>query len=236
MFWKRDEKLETIKDLVGSKVAYIESVKMLGLKEEEKDIFMRASIEVNKRHPNRDIIDKAYVVLVGKSYQGEGNLIGVDEEPIEFNEDEAIGKLQEHIGDMTLFMEFFQKYNPTKEERALLSITYQDLRKRSYDIDRIKTALEILDKYLQEQKVETNETYTHKKEEKKNKDDSEKLCTKCGAELRKNAKFCSSCGTPVKPITIEEDHKDHKKSCKNCNATLKKNAKFCSVCGTPVSL
>ncbi len=52
---------------------------------------------------------------------------------------------------------------------------------------------------------------------------SGKTCTKCGALLKSNAKFCSECGAPC----------DTKKTCE-CGATLDTNAKFCPECGKPI--
>ena len=47
-------------------------------------------------------------------------------------------------------------------------------------------------------------------------------CPKCGAEVSKNAKFCPECGSALV------------KTCKKCGAQLKENAKFCSECGDKV--
>lgn len=51
-------------------------------------------------------------------------------------------------------------------------------------------------------------------------------CTKCGAEVRKNAKFCPECGQKMVSG----------KTCTKCGALLKSNAKFCSECGTPCDM
>ncbi len=71
MFGKKNEKLETLKELLGSREAYMESVQMLELEGEEKEIFLRASVELKKKKPNPEIIDKAYDILVSKSFQEE---------------------------------------------------------------------------------------------------------------------------------------------------------------------
>jgi membrane protease subunit (stomatin/prohibitin family) len=47
------------------------------------------------------------------------------------------------------------------------------------------------------------------------------LCANCQAELRPDAKFCDSCGTPTQA------------KCGNCQAELRPGAKFCDSCGTP---
>ncbi len=65
------EKIETLKDMIGSRDGYLETTRMLQLDKKEKDIFMRASLEVNKSEPNFDIIDQAHTILVNKSFQEE---------------------------------------------------------------------------------------------------------------------------------------------------------------------
>ncbi len=78
MFGKKNEKLETLKDMIGSRAAYMETVRMLELDKREKDIFLRASLEVKKKKPNQEIIDGAYAILIGKSFKGENNTGEVD--------------------------------------------------------------------------------------------------------------------------------------------------------------
>lgn len=51
----------------------------------------------------------------------------------------------------------------------------------------------------------------------------EGTCHSCGATALANARFCSSCGTPVTPPT-----------CFACSEPLLANARFCASCGTPV--
>ena len=48
-------------------------------------------------------------------------------------------------------------------------------------------------------------------------------CSKCGAEVKKGAKFCPECGQKMNAT----------KTCAKCGAELKQNAKFCSECGEP---
>jgi len=50
-----------------------------------------------------------------------------------------------------------------------------------------------------------------------------KECGNCHNQVRANAKFCDSCGTPMA------------RHCTNCNADLSPAAKFCAECGTPAS-
>lgn len=68
MFGKKDEKLELLKDLLGTRAAYSEFVKNVDLSKEEKDIIVRASLEVNKKSPNQNIIDQAHAILIQKSF------------------------------------------------------------------------------------------------------------------------------------------------------------------------
>lgn len=152
MFWNKNEKLEVIKDLVGSRAAYIETVKMLELKGEEKDIFLRASIEVKKNKPNMEIIDKAYVILISISYQGDDG----EEHPEDpslvnmstnINNNSILSVVKSAIGTSPLFMEFINKHNYTSTERTILSDVYKSLKKEPYDMNKVHSAYEIINKY-----------------------------------------------------------------------------------------
>lgn len=56
-----------------------------------------------------------------------------------------------------------------------------------------------------------------------------RCCEKCGAELAKDAAFCSGCGTVVpKPVAPAG------KFCSGCGAQLAEGMRFCTSCGTPV--
>ena len=55
-------------------------------------------------------------------------------------------------------------------------------------------------------------------------------CTNCNSELLDGAKFCTTCGTPVK----QESNQNETAICASCHAPLQPNAKFCTTCGTPV--
>ena len=57
-------------------------------------------------------------------------------------------------------------------------------------------------------------------------------CEKCGAELSKDAAFCSSCGAPIPKIETV-DPADYVK-CGNCGAMVKKGMRFCTACGKPL--
>lgn len=47
-------------------------------------------------------------------------------------------------------------------------------------------------------------------------------CTKCGAQLSAQAKFCIECGTKVLPVTVK---------CSGCGVELPAGSKFCQECG-----
>lgn len=58
-----------------------------------------------------------------------------------------------------------------------------------------------------------------------NKPKTEKtICDKCGAEIKKGAKFCPECGKPQGEV------------CPKCGASVSKNAKFCPECGASLKL
>ena len=59
------------------------------------------------------------------------------------------------------------------------------------------------------------------------------LCTKCGAEVAKDASFCSICGTAVpKPEPAEPTDPLNTMKCSNCGAPAKEGMRFCTACGT----
>lgn len=140
MFWKKNEKIETLKELLGTRTGYLEAIKALELDSKEKEVFLLARQEVKKKNPNLDIIDKAYDILIAKSFDGT---------------DETTNK----------------------------------------------------------QKSGTEEVYSDKKKEQKparmkREPVSDKSCQECGAELRKDAKFCSKCGVQISQTnTIDNDVK-----------------------------
>ena len=204
MFLNKDEKLETLKDLVGSRAAYTETVKILRLEEEEKDIFLRASLEVNKKEPNQKIIDKAYAVLIAKSYHGTDEITNEEKTDIakvskeDIQDNIIIEILKEQIGTSRLFMEFINKYNLSREEKALMSEAIQDLKSKSYNINKVRPAYEIVKKYTNHKNFSPSEQNELKKQSpaKQNKS-SHQICQQCGATLEPSAKFCAKCGTEV---------------------------------------
>lgn len=60
MFGKKikNQKLEVLKDMLSTRSGYSEAVKKLDLKGKEKDIFLRASIEVNKKNQIKKLLKK----------------------------------------------------------------------------------------------------------------------------------------------------------------------------------
>lgn len=56
-------------------------------------------------------------------------------------------------------------------------------------------------------------------------------CVNCNSELLEGAKFCTSCGTPVK----QESAQSESKLCPKCNAPLLADAKFCTSCGAAIA-
>lgn len=65
-----------------------------------------------------------------------------------------------------------------------------------------------------------------------------KTCSRCGATLKKNAKFCTVCGNPTtaagKRQTLVSPEKRQGK-CPNCGKAIKGSEKFCTGCGTSLT-
>ena len=53
-------------------------------------------------------------------------------------------------------------------------------------------------------------------------------CSNCNSELLEGAKFCTTCGSPVK-----QENTTNAEVCSECGAALLPNAKFCTTCGAP---
>lgn len=66
MFEKKDKKLELVKEMLGTRNAYIEVVKDIDLTEDERTLLMRASSQIKKENPNLAVIAKAYAILTDK--------------------------------------------------------------------------------------------------------------------------------------------------------------------------
>lgn len=54
-------------------------------------------------------------------------------------------------------------------------------------------------------------------------------CEKCGAEVPRNAAFCSSCGASMPKV--QEAASENLVQCPSCGAQVKKGVRFCTVCG-----
>ncbi len=65
-------------------------------------------------------------------------------------------------------------------------------------------------------------------------DTEEFKCINCGKPLSEGARFCQSCGTPVKEEKATEE-KVQKKFCVKCGREIKTDSRFCTSCGTPVA-
>jgi Double zinc ribbon len=57
-------------------------------------------------------------------------------------------------------------------------------------------------------------------------------CAACGKEALPSDRFCTKCGTPIKPVQIEAGPKSTRAACVNCGSVLAANDVFCSRCGT----
>jgi len=52
----------------------------------------------------------------------------------------------------------------------------------------------------------------------------ENICISCGNSIKRNAKFCPTCGVKVKK-------KEQKKYCDKCGEEVRRDQKFCGRCG-----
>lgn len=57
-------------------------------------------------------------------------------------------------------------------------------------------------------------------------------CAACGKEALPSDRFCTKCGTPIKPVQPEAAPKSTRAACANCGSALAANDVFCSRCGT----
>lgn len=58
-------------------------------------------------------------------------------------------------------------------------------------------------------------------------------CTNCGANLEKDALFCSRCGTKVeRPVEAPATAEENAYRCKKCGASVPEEYAFCINCGT----
>ena len=59
-------------------------------------------------------------------------------------------------------------------------------------------------------------------------------CPACGKEALPGDRFCTKCGTPIKPVQPEAAPARARPACVNCGSALTANDVFCSRCGTRV--
>jgi hypothetical protein len=59
-------------------------------------------------------------------------------------------------------------------------------------------------------------------------------CAACGKEALPSDRFCTKCGTPIKPVQSEAAPARARHACVNCGSALTANDVFCSRCGTRV--
>lgn len=59
-------------------------------------------------------------------------------------------------------------------------------------------------------------------------------CAACGKEALPSERFCTKCGTPIKPVQPEAGPTRARPACVNCGSALTANDAFCSRCGTRV--
>lgn len=59
-------------------------------------------------------------------------------------------------------------------------------------------------------------------------------CEKCGAEIQRDAAFCSSCGTTTPKIQLID--MDEFVKCGDCGELVKRGMRFCTSCGKPMEI
>ena len=61
------------------------------------------------------------------------------------------------------------------------------------------------------------------------------LCVACGAKLKKDALYCSQCGTKIEAEEPEVEEEPAAPACPACGTELEENDKFCPHCGVKVA-
>lgn len=61
------------------------------------------------------------------------------------------------------------------------------------------------------------------------------LCVACGAKLKKDALYCSQCGTKIETEEPEAAEEPATPACPECGTELEENDKFCPHCGIKVT-
>ncbi len=59
-------------------------------------------------------------------------------------------------------------------------------------------------------------------------------CSSCGKDALPSDKFCTKCGSPIKPVAPDSAPHRTRLACANCGAPLSMHDAFCARCGTPV--
>jgi hypothetical protein len=59
-------------------------------------------------------------------------------------------------------------------------------------------------------------------------------CSSCGKDALPSDKFCTKCGSPIKPVQPDTAPARIRPVCANCAAPLTAHDAFCARCGTPV--
>ena len=224
MFGKKNEKLETLKDLIDSRAGYIETIQMLDLNKKEKDVFLRASLEVRKKKPNLEIIEQAYEILLDNSGANKESSEDDEHTHNDLNtstqDNKILDFVKETIGESSKFMEHINKYDFSKNEKAVLSGAFSDLKKEKYDIDRIHSAYEIIRKYENGDISQPDES--------KNQETSLSFCSNCGTVLSENINFCSKCGTAVLAKS-QKFNIDQNDSAKGTQKSIRTSSKLKSI-------
>jgi len=100
-----DEMLDDLKDMLGTQEMYDYTLSTMVLNEDEKLIFQRAALHIKKPNPDRDIIKRAYEILILKSFHNKNtnkfdtqSIKGNQQKLLEIEEDEKKSVLQ-YIND-----------------------------------------------------------------------------------------------------------------------------------------
>lgn len=59
-------------------------------------------------------------------------------------------------------------------------------------------------------------------------------CASCGKDALPSEKFCTKCGSPIKPVQPDTSAPRTRRVCANCSAALGVRDAFCARCGTPI--
>lgn len=60
-------------------------------------------------------------------------------------------------------------------------------------------------------------------------------CSSCGKDALPSDKFCTKCGSPIKPVQPDTAPARARPTCGNCGAAVAAHDAFCARCGTPVA-